>query len=92
MHFHGQARPALRIFMCFLDEAGPRLELAPDAPTPDDARLEVDGWTFVLSALLFDQAAPLTIDIGPKGFAIDSKLDFSEAGGSCGGSCGDHHQ
>lgn len=91
LHFLGQDKPALRIFLSFLDEAGPRLELAPDAPTPADSHIHVDGWTFVISRLLLDQAAPLTVDIGPKGFAIQSSLDFSEAGGNCGGACGDHH-
>lgn len=90
MHFQGQSKPTLRIFMSFLDEKGPRLELAPDPPTPADTHCRVDGWTFVISTLLLHQAAPLTIDIGPKGFLIKSSLDFSEAGGNCGGACGDH--
>jgi hypothetical protein len=91
LHFHGQDKPIIRIFLSFLDESGPRLELAPDPPTPADTHCHVDGWTFVISTLLLDQAAPLTIDIGPKGFQIASSLDFSESGGGCGGSCDDHH-
>jgi hypothetical protein len=91
LHFQGQAKPVLRIFLSFMDESGPRLELAPDAATAADTQCRVGGWTFVIGSLLLDQAAPLTIDIGPKGFTIHSSLDFSEAGGNCGGLCGDHH-
>jgi hypothetical protein len=91
LHFQGQDKPTLRVFLSFLAESGPRLELAPDAPTPADRQCRVDGWDFVIGSLLLDQAAPLTIDIGPKGFTIQSGLDFSDAGGNCGGACGDHH-
>ncbi|MHC1790450.1 hypothetical protein [Solidesulfovibrio sp.] len=89
--FGDRPRPVLRVFLSFLDENGPRLDLAPDAPTAADALFSSQGWSFCLSALLLDQAGPVTVDHGPGGFHIHSGLDFSEAGGNCGGACGSHH-
>ncbi|OLN26730.1 HesB-like domain [Desulfovibrio sp. DV] len=86
-----QNRPVLRVFLSFLHESGPRLELAPDPPTDADTIVDLAGRTICMSSLLLDQAAPVTIDCGPGGFAIHSSLDFSEAGGNCGGACGSHH-
>ena len=83
--------PDLRVFMSFLDASGPRLDLAPDVASDGDAVFRFGDWRFVISALLLEQAAPVRIDCGPDGFVIQSSLDFSEAGGNCGGACGDHH-
>lgn len=84
-------RPTLRIFLSFLHESGPRLEIAPDAPTDADTVVTVDGLRLCVSSLLLAQAAPFVVDCGPAGFTIESRLDFSEAGGNCGGACGSHH-
>ena len=84
-------RPDLRVFLSFLHESGPRLDLAPDAASEADIICQARGWRFVASALLLKQAAPVTVDCGPDGFIIHSSLDFSEAGGNCGGACGGHH-
>ncbi len=87
----GQAeRPPLRVFLSFLSDSGPRLELAPDAPTGDDAVFADRGWLFLVNRQLLLQAAPLLVDAGDNGFVIHSSLDFSQAGGNCGGSCGTH--
>ena len=86
-----QPRPELRVFLSFLHPSGPRLDIAPDAASADDAVFDRDGWRLVISALLLAQAAPITVDCGPDGFAIHSRLDFSEAGGNCGGACNGHH-
>jgi len=83
--------PELRVFLSFLHASGPRLDIAPDAASADDAVFDLGGWRIVISALLLGQAAPVTIDCGPDGFAIHSSLDFSEAGGNCGGACNGHH-
>ncbi|MHC1712267.1 MAG: hypothetical protein AB9872_08960 [Solidesulfovibrio sp.] len=89
-HFSAGNRPALRIFLSFLHDSGPRLELAPDQQTATDIALTVDGWHFIINDQLMQQAAPLAVDVGPDGFLIHSALDFSEAGGNCGGTCGSH--
>lgn len=88
--FQDRARPSLRIFMSFMYDGGPRLDVAPDAPNADDSVCQVDGWTVVINTQLLNQAAPLSIDVGPQGYVVHSALDFSEAGGDCGGTC-DHH-
>ncbi|UJX41827.1 hypothetical protein K9F62_03750 [Desulfovibrio sp. JY] len=82
--------PCLRVFLSFLSESGPRLELSVDAPTGDDTTFTLDGWNFVVNRQLWLQAAPLTVDCDAQGFQIRSSLDFTEAGGSCGGSCSHH--
>lgn len=89
-HYGGGPRPVLRVFLSFMHESGPRLELAEDNPCPEDTLLDADGWQFAVNTLLLDQAAPLMVDVGPEGFWIHSTLDFSEAGGNCGGDCGSH--
>ena len=91
LHFQDREKPCLRVFLSFMYESGPRLDLAPDAPGPDDTVCQAGGWTFAVKTLLLEQAAPITVDIGPEGFCMRSSLDFTEAGGNCGGSCGDHH-
>lgn len=88
--FQGREKPSLRVFLSFMYESGPRLDLAPDSPSATDTICRVGDWTFVVNTLLLHQAAPLTVDIGPDGFIIHSGLDFSEAGGNCGGSCDSH--
>jgi Fe-S cluster assembly iron-binding protein IscA len=88
--FAETTRPPLRVFLSFLNDAGPRLELAPDTPTATDTSFTVDGWHCVINTQLLQQAAPVMIDFGPDGFVIHSSLDFSEAGGNCGGACGSH--
>ena len=86
-----EKRPELRVFLSFQHESGPRLDLAPDPATAADTTVDLAGVTICMSSLLLDQAAPVTIDCGPGGFTIHSSLDFSEAGGNCGGACGSHH-
>ena len=86
-----QPRPELRVFLSFLHTSGPRLDIAPDAASAEDAVFDLGGWRLVISALLLSQAAPITVDCGPGGFVIHSSLDFSEAGGNCGGACNGHH-
>jgi len=89
-HFGETGRPSLRVFLSFLSDSGPRLELAPDAPTAVDTTFSARGWHFVVNSQLLQQAAPLLVDCGEDGFVIHSSLDFSQAGGNCGGSCGSH--
>lgn len=89
--FEGKSRPPLRVYLSFMRDSGPCLDLAPDAPTATDTVREVDGWTIVVNTLLLNQAAPLSIDAGPGGYCIHSALDFSEAGGNCGGACDHEH-
>ncbi len=86
-HFAGEARPCLRVFLSFLSDDGPRLELAAAEPEADDVSFTRDGWRIVVNRQLFQQAAPLAVDCGAQGFVIASGLDFSEAGGNCGGAC-----
>jgi hypothetical protein len=85
------SRPQLRIFLSFQDASGPRLDLAPDAPTDADAVVSCQGYSLCMARLLLEQAAPVCVDCGPQGFVVHSRLDFSEAGGNCGGDCGSHH-
>lgn len=86
-HFAGDNVPVLRVFLSFWDEAGPRLDLGASEPTPEDETFDQNGFTLVISRQLLMQAAPLVIDCDDQGFVIHSSLDFSEAGGSCGGDC-----
>ena len=88
--FQSRERPSLRVFLSFMSESGPRLEVAPDVPAATDTVCQVDGWTIVINTQLLNQAAPLSIDIEPQGYIVHSALDFSQAGGNCGGLC-DHH-
>ncbi len=88
--FRQAQRPDLRVFLSFMDESGPRLDLAPDAPQATDRTFTAGDWRFVINALLFEQAAPVTVDATPEGFRIRSALDFSDAGGNCGGHCDSH--
>lgn len=88
--FAPAGRPNLRIFLSFLSDSGPRLELAEDEPTGEDVAFSARGWRFVVNRALLQQAAPLVVDCGEEGFVIHSTLDFSQAGGNCGGSCNTH--
>lgn len=83
-------RPCLRVFLSFLSDSGPRLELSLAEPEGNDASFVRDGWRFVVNRGLLVQAAPLVVDCDVTGFLIHSSLDFSEAGGNCGGDCGSH--
>ncbi|WP_043631935.1 hypothetical protein [Desulfovibrio sp. TomC] len=85
------SRPVLRVFLSFQYESGPRLDIAPDAATAADTTVDLAGITICMNTQLLGQAGPVTIDCGPAGFSFDSSLDFSEAGGNCGGGCGSHH-
>lgn len=89
-HFGATGRPSLRVFLSFLSDSGPRLELAPDTPTAADTTFSARSWQFVINSQLLQQAAPLLVDCGEDGFVIHSSLDFSQAGGNCGGLCGSH--
>lgn len=89
--FKDREKPSLRIYLSFMSESGPRLELAPDVQTATDSVTRIGAWTIIINTQLLSQAAPLSIDVGPDGFVIHSSLDFSEAGGNCGGACGTHH-
>lgn len=91
LHFGATSRPpCLRVFLSFWSESGPQLALGVDAPTAEDTTFTAAGWTFAISRQLWLQAAPLTVDCDATGFHIGSSLDFSQAGGSCGGDCGSH--
>jgi mevalonate kinase len=46
--------------------------------------MEVSGYTFVVEKALYEQAAPISINMTPMGFSVDSNL---ELGGGCGSSC-----
>lgn len=83
-------RPILRVFLSFLSDSGPRLELSLATTESTDVLFTVDGWRILVNRELLQQAAPLTVDCDANGFLIHSSLDFSEAGGSCGGDCGSH--
>jgi len=89
-HFGETNRPTLRVFLSFWAESGPRLEVAPDAPAFTDSDFSIEGWHFVINTNLLHQASPITVDFGPEGFCIQSSLDFTAAGGNCGGACDSH--
>ncbi|WP_428562274.1 MAG: hypothetical protein ACP59X_20965 [Solidesulfovibrio sp. DCME] len=90
LRFPEGQRPCLRVFLSFLSDSGPRLELSLAEPAGDDATFDTDGWQLVVNRQLLLQAAPLVVDCDETGFLIQSSLDFSEAGGNCGGACDSH--
>jgi hypothetical protein len=47
--------------------------------------LDVSGYTFLVEKALYEQAAPLTVNMTPMGFSVDSRLELG--GGGCGSSC-----
>lgn len=76
----------IRIFLHQGGCSGPFLGLALDAPGDADTTQDVDGYTFVMEKALFEQARPLTVDLGPTGFQVSSSLKLERAAGGCG--CG----
>jgi len=76
----------IRIFLHQGGCSGPFLGLALDAPGDADTTVEVEGYTFVMESALFEQAKPVTVDLGPMGFMVSSSLKLERASGGCG--CG----
>lgn len=89
--FAGVQKPQLRVFLSFMHASGPRLEIAPDTAGEADVAVSTEGFCLCMARLLLEQAAPVVVDYGPEGFVVRSRLDFSEAGGHCGGKCDHDH-
>ncbi|MFW5487855.1 MAG: IscA/HesB family protein [Desulfovibrio sp.] len=84
-YFADKEKAPIRIFLAS-GCSGASLALALDEPNDTDEQGEVNGITFVMDKELYDQAKPLTLDIGPMGFQVLSSLELP-SGGSCSGGC-----
>ncbi|WP_022661986.1 IscA/HesB family protein [Paucidesulfovibrio longus] len=75
--------------------SGASLALGLDEVRDGDKSFDFDGGIkVVMEEELLNDAQPVSIDMGPMGFSVDSSLEFPQGGGcgcsSCGtGSCGD---
>ncbi|WP_027366494.1 IscA/HesB family protein [Desulfocurvibacter africanus] len=88
-HFKDKVTSPIRIYLnhgC----GGPRFALALDEPTDGDEVVEDGGYKFVMEKELFKQASPLTVDMSPMGFVVQSEMELGGGGGGCSGctSCG----
>jgi len=61
------------------------LALALDELRDTDVSEDVSGYTILMDKDLYAKASPLTVDMGPMGFAVESSLELG--GGGCGSSC-----
>lgn len=92
MHFNGKDKEPIRIYLAS-GCGGPRLGLALDEQKDGDQVFDVDGYSFLMEAALFEQASPVTINFDQHmGFDIQSSMKFPENSGGCsscgcGGSC-----
>ncbi len=91
-HFKGKNTEPIRVYLAS-GCGGPRLELALDEKKDGDQVFEVDGYSFLMEAPLFEQAKPVTVLFDENtGFTVQSSMVFPEGGGcsscGCGGSCG----
>ncbi|WP_027183257.1 IscA/HesB family protein [Desulfovibrio inopinatus] len=61
-----------------------------EAASPEDTTVEASGYTFIMESELLEQAKPVSIDISPMGFDINSSIEFPKSTGGCGSctSCG----
>ena len=58
--------------------------MALDEPNDNDGTYDISGLTYVVDKELMEQATPIKIDFGGRGFTITSSLVFEEGCGGCG--------
>lgn len=63
---------------------GSQLALALDEKRPSDAAYPFANFEFIIEQTLLDQAQPMQIDFGEKGFIINSSLQLSCGCSGCG--------
>ena len=85
-YFDGKEKSAVRVYLAHGGCSGPRLALALDEPSAEDASFEQGGYTFCVNEALLAQAKTITIDCTPVGFTVDSQISFG--GGGCAGCSG----
>ncbi len=87
-YFADKEKAPIRIFLASGGCSGPSLSLALDEPADTDEKGEVEGFTFIMNKELYDEAKPLTLDMGPMGFQVLSSLQLQSEGGCSGGCSG----
>jgi Fe-S cluster assembly iron-binding protein IscA len=87
-YFEDKEKTPIRIFLASGGCSGPSLALALDEPAETDEVGDVEGFTFCMNKDLYEQAKPLTLDIGPMGFQVLSSLQLQQQGGCSGGCSG----
>ena len=90
-YFKDNAASPIRIFLAPGGCSGPRLSLALDEANDNDERVDFgDGITMIMNKDLLEEAKPVTINMGPAGFTVESSMELAPAGGEggCGGCCG----
>ncbi|MGE4290930.1 MAG: IscA/HesB family protein [Desulfovibrio sp.] len=93
-YFESNDMAPIRVFVA-QSCSGASLALGLDEVRDGDKSFDFDGGIkVVMDAELLEGAQPVSIDMGPMGFAVSSSLEFPQGGGcgcpSCGtGSCGD---
>lgn len=59
--------------------------MALDEPRDTDNVFNVNGFQFIVDKEFYEKAKPVTVDFMGYGFRITSSINFSPAGGACGG-------
>lgn len=83
--FEGKEKSPIRIYLAPGGCSGPRLALALDTPTNEDAVFDDKGYAFCVNNELFGAAKTITVDFSDMGFAVLSELQLG--GGGCSPSC-----
>ncbi|MDD4731232.1 MAG: IscA/HesB family protein [Desulfovibrio sp.] len=86
-YFKSNEKAPVRVFVA-QSCSGASLALGLDQVREGDKSFDFDGdITVVVDEELLEQAKPVTIDMGPMGFAVESSLEFPQGGCGC-SSCG----
>lgn len=87
-YFESNEKAPVRVFVA-QSCSGASLALGLDQVRDGDKSFDFDGdITVVVDEELIEQAQPVTIDMGPMGFEVQSSLEFPQDGGCGCSSCG----
>ncbi|WMW65684.1 adhesin [Nitratidesulfovibrio liaohensis] len=76
-YFSENPQSPIRIYVSPRGSRGPHLVLGPDAPTPRDHVVQVDGYTFCISQRLAQQVGAVRIRARNAGFEVVSERPLS---------------
>ena len=86
-YFADKEKSPIRVYLAPGGCSGPMMSLALDEPNDSDEVMEQEGYKFVVDKDLYEKAKPISIDMTPMGFTVNSSLELGGGCGSCGGGC-----
>ena len=82
-YFEGKEKTPVRVYLAPGGCGGPRLALALDEPSEDDATVEDGGFTYCINKELLKTVGSVSITMTNMGFVVESEIPLPNSGGSC---------